>query len=67
MNAIPLNAISPNATLLNIPMGNIKEINIKNRTYHFFDDTINITNFDPNLLQIDKKLTVHLIIDQVDG
>ena len=36
-------------------MGNIKEINIKNRTYHFFDDMINIKDFDPNLLTIDKK------------
>ena len=37
-------------------MGNIKEINIKNRTYYFFDDMINIKNFDSNLLKIDKKL-----------
>ena len=37
-------------------MGNIKEINIKNWTYYFFDDIINITNFDPNLLKIDKRL-----------
>ena len=36
-------------------MGNIKEINIKNRTYYFFDDIINIKNFDPNLLKTDKK------------
>ena len=36
-------------------MGNIKEINIKNWTYYFFDDMINITNFDPKLLKIDKK------------
>ena len=36
-------------------MGNIKEINIKNQTYYFFDDTINIKDFDPNLLKIDKK------------
>ena len=36
-------------------MRNIKEINTKNRTYYFFDDTINITDFDPNLLKIDKK------------
>ena len=35
-------------------MGNIKEINIKNRTYCFFDDMINIANFDPILLKIDK-------------
>ena len=37
-------------------MGNIKEINVKNRNYYFFNDMINITNFDPNLLKIDKKL-----------
>ena len=37
-------------------MGNIEEINIKNRTYYFFDDMINIKDFDPNLLKIDKKL-----------
>ena len=36
-------------------MGSIKEINIKNRTYYFFEDMINIKNFDPNLRRIDKK------------
>ena len=36
-------------------MGNIKEIDYKNQTYYFFDDMINITIFDPNLLKIDKK------------
>ena len=36
-------------------MGNIKEINIKNRTYYFYDDMIKIKNFDSNLLKIDKK------------
>ena len=36
-------------------MGNIKEINIKNQTYYFFNDTINAKDFDPNLLKIDKK------------
>ena len=34
---------------------NGKEINIKNRTYYFFNDMINIKDFDPNLLKIDKK------------
>ena len=34
-------------------MENIKEI--KNRTYHFFYNMINIEDFDPNLLKIDKK------------
>ena len=37
-------------------MGSIKEINIKNRTYYFFDDMINIKNFDSNSLKGDKKL-----------
>ena len=36
-------------------MGNIKQINIKNRTYHFFDDMINIKDFHPSLTKIDKK------------
>ena len=36
-------------------MENIKEINIKNRTYYFFDDMINSEDFDSNLPEIDKK------------
>ena len=36
-------------------MGNVKEINIKNGTYYFLDDMINIKEFDSNLLKIDKK------------
>ena len=36
-------------------MGNVKEINIKNRTYYFFDDMINIKDFNSNLLKIDRK------------
>ena len=36
-------------------MGNIKEINIKNRTYYFFDDMINIEDTYSNLLKLDKK------------
>ena len=36
-------------------MGNIKQINIKNRTYYFFDDIINVKEFDSSLLKIDKK------------
>ena len=30
-------------------------MNIKNRTYYFCDDMINIENFNPDLLKIDKK------------
>ena len=37
-------------------MGQIKEINIENRTYYFFNDMINIEGFDSNLLKIDKKV-----------
>ena len=37
-------------------MGNIKEINVKNHTYYFCNDIINIEDFDSNLLKIDKKL-----------
>ena len=37
-------------------MGHIKEINIENQTYYFFNDIINIKDFDPNLLKTDKKL-----------
>ena len=36
-------------------MGNIKQITIKNRTYYFFSDMINIEDFDSGLLKIDKK------------
>ena len=36
-------------------MRNIKQINIKNRTYCFFNDKINIKDFDSSLLKIDKK------------
>ena len=36
-------------------MGKIKDMNIKNRTYHFYDDIVNIKDFDSNLLKIDKK------------
>ena len=36
-------------------MGKVKELNIKNQTYYFFNDMINIKNFHSNLLKIDKK------------
>ena len=36
-------------------MGEVKEINIKNRTYYFFNDIIKTEEFDSNLLKIDKK------------
>ena len=36
-------------------MGLVKQINIKNRTYYFYNDVINFKKFDSNLLKIDKK------------
>ena len=36
-------------------MRQVKEISIKNQTYYFFDDIINIKNFHSFLLKIDKK------------
>ena len=36
-------------------MGEVKQINIKNRTYYFYNDMINLKNFEPNLLKIDRK------------
>ena len=39
----------------------IKEINIKNWTCYFFDNMINIEDFDLNLLKINKEHTKTLI------
>ena len=36
-------------------MGSIKVINIKNRTYYFYNDIIDIKTFDSNNLKLDKK------------
>ena len=36
-------------------MGKVKELNIKNQTYYFLDDMIDIKYFHSNLLKIDKK------------
>ena len=36
-------------------MGTVKQINIKNRTYYFYNDIINLEKFDSSLLKLDKK------------
>ena len=36
-------------------MGTVKQINIKNRTYYFYNDIIDLENFDESLLKTDKK------------
>ena len=36
-------------------MGEIKQINIKNETYYFYNDQIKLKDFDARLLEVDKK------------
>ena len=36
-------------------MGELKQINIKNPTYYFYNDIIDLKDFDAKLLKIDKK------------
>ena len=36
-------------------MGEVKQIEIKSRTYYFYNNMINLKNFEPKLLKIDKK------------
>ena len=47
-------------------MGISKQINIKNRTYYFLDDMINIKNFDSNLLKLVKKLFKNIDIYYIE-
>ena len=35
--------------------GKVEQINIKNRTYYFHNDQINLKDFDASLLKVDKK------------
>ena len=36
-------------------MGTVKQINIKNRTYYFYNDFTDLENFDSSLLKLNKK------------
>ena len=42
-------------------MEKVKQIEIKNRTYSFYNDMINLKNFESNLLKIEKSITKALI------
>ena len=47
-------------------MDTTKQINIKNRVYYFYNDIIDIENFDAKLLKIDKndiKTLASIILD----
>ena len=39
-----------------------KQLNIKNRTYYFYNDLINLENFNLGLLKLDKKSPVDINI-----
>ena len=47
-------------------MGEIKQINIKNRTYYFYNDIIDLKDFFTKLLKIDKKSLKNLTIKKND-
>ena len=36
-------------------MGTTKEINIKNRTYFYYNDIIDLDEFDASKIKVDKK------------
>ena len=46
-------------------MGNIKQVNIKNRTYYFFSDMMNIKDVDSSLLKT-KSRTKILVFTTLD-
>ena len=39
-----------------------KDIDIKNRSYYFFDDIVNIKNFDPNNIKTVEKPYKNILI-----
>ena len=39
-----------------------KQLSIKNRTYYFQNDLINLKDFDPSLLKLDKKSSMDISI-----
>ena len=42
-------------------MGEIKQINIKNWTYQFYNDIINLDKFDKSNIKVDNKISMTLI------
>ena len=43
-------------------MGEVKQINTKNRTFYFYNDIIDLKNVDARLLKIDKKSYKNIVI-----
>ena len=46
-------------------MGEVKQINIKNRNYCFYNDQINLKDFDARSLKVDKKKYKEIGIYQI--
>ena len=40
----------------------VKQLNIKNRTYYFYNDLIKLEKFNPSLLKLDKKSSMDINI-----
>ena len=55
VSCIKFNTDKEKKIWMNIKMGETKQINIKNRTYYFYNGQINLKDFDTRLLKIDKK------------
>ena len=47
-------------------MGEVKRIEIKNRTNYFYNDIINLKDFESNLLKIDKNIIKGLKFTTLD-
>ena len=47
-------------------MGTVKQTDIKNRTYYFYNDMIDIKKFDSDLLKIDKNHIKTLVFTTLD-
>ena len=41
---------------------NVKDINVKNHTYYFFEDIINIKEFDPSNIKLDENSYKNILI-----
>ena len=50
---------------MNILMENIKQININNATYYFFNNLINIKDLDSSLITIGKKKYENIGINDI--
>ena len=47
-------------------MGEIKQINIENRTYYFYKDVIDLDEFDGSKIKVNKKNLMTLVFVILD-